>query len=325
MKDPRQHLLENIQLTQVRVEFSSPVVLLCGGVVKQKSNPNDPDPPVLSLRAALNEAILRKEVDFEVFRPEEIGHWQADSTYKNLMDFEADLASICSLIVIILESAGSIAELGAFSQLEDLNKKLVVIKSDRFNDTDLENSFINLGILRFLTEKSSNSVKSYPWDITLPPDNPPNIDAEVVYDVIDDIQGSLRNLSKTEVFKVENQSHVTVLIYELICCFVALKESEILHYINKLGIDLSKGRLKGRLFLLEHFKFITKQNYSDAYFYLENKKDSFHSLRLTYKDGKAERRETKKLECMEYYNQSKDPIDRNRKRAISQKLKGGQL
>src|SRR5690606_5982796 len=95
-------------------------------------------------------------------RPEEITDWHADGVYQNLMEYEADLAGICSLVVIILESPGAIAELGAFSQLEDLSHRLMVITSDSFS----QDSFIELGILRHIRSKNNEgSVRVYPWTV----------------------------------------------------------------------------------------------------------------------------------------------------------------
>ncbi len=162
MDDPRDKLLTDLDVKSCKVKFSStPIVLLCGGVVPEKLYPEAPNPKLQSLR----HAITLKSTSYEIFRPEEITSWQSDSVFKNLMDFEKDLASICTLVVIVLETAGAIAELGAFSQLKDLSKKLIVIKSSKF---DKDDSFINLGILRYIASDHKTSVKSYPWDIDAP-------------------------------------------------------------------------------------------------------------------------------------------------------------
>ena len=167
MDDPRKNLLTDLEIKTCKVKFStSPIVLLCGGKVKQKLYPEAKSPPIQSLR----HAISLESTDYEIFRPEEITTWQFDAVFKNLMDFEKDLASICSLVVIILESAGAIAELGAFSQLVDLSKKLIVIRSDDYSN---DSSFINLGILRYIRAVHPTSIKSYPWKIDTPQDITP--------------------------------------------------------------------------------------------------------------------------------------------------------
>lgn len=142
IEDPRQNLLEKINLEKARVEFSeSHIVLLCGGKVRFKERPDDDEP----IRSSLRHAITHAPPEFETFRPEDITDWHVDGLFKNLMNFEQELAGICSLVVIALESAGSIAELGAFSQLPDLSEKIVAIKSRDFETDANLASFINLG------------------------------------------------------------------------------------------------------------------------------------------------------------------------------------
>ena len=117
LDDPRLVFLNRINLGNSRVVFMDDhIVLLCGGKVALKDRPEDPDPPTSSLR----HAIIRSDTAYETYRPEEITDWHADGLFRNLMDFEQELAGICSLVVVILESAGAIAELSAFSQLPEL-------------------------------------------------------------------------------------------------------------------------------------------------------------------------------------------------------------
>lgn len=313
--DPRTTLLSTIDLAAIRVEFSdTPIVLLCGGPTKIKERPDDQDPPVASLR----DAITRANTTYEVFRPEEITSWQSDGVYKNLMSFEADLASICSLVVIVLESAGSLVELGAFSQLAGLSKKIIAVMSQEFND---DNSFINLGVLRHIAENHDSSIKRYPWNI----ERPDSISQEVVDDVIADIEEELRILKKSEVLKASQPSHVMVLICELIRYFAALKESEILGYLDTIGASISRDDLRRKLFLLQEFKLIKKEPYSDSVFYMRSQ-EPYHRLRLGFKDG--EKKEGSQdplriqLECIEYYNNH--PGHRHRARALAQaQARGG--
>jgi len=304
MDDPREALLSKIDLKACRVELSnSPIVLLCGGKVAFKDRPEDPDPEIASIR----HAITQKQPEYEFFRPEEITSWQNDAVFKNLMSFEADLASICTLVVLVLESAGAIAELGAFSQLDGLRKKLIVIKSGTFND---DTSFINLGILRHIREEHETSVKSYPWNIN----NPSSIQDDVIEDIIHDIQLELNSLPKSSVLKLSLNSHEIVLICELLTLFVALKEKEILIYLQEIGVDINKAKLKGKLFLLTEFKLIKRYEYGGSHFYIRTN-EIYHKLRLTPKKDKSIDALRVPIECIQYYEENKD---RHRSKAIKE-------
>jgi hypothetical protein len=308
--DARLALLSNIDVASCRIEFAeAPLVLLCGGKVPIKDTPNAPNPPTASMRHAITLA----DVPYEIFRPEEIPHWLNDGIYKNLMELEADLASICSMVVIILESAGSLVELGAFSQLPDLSKKIIVVKSSDFVDAP---SFINLGILRHISESHQSGVKSYPWQIQ----NPSSITTEVVDDVISDIRDELSKLGKSQLLKPKQESHAIVFICEIIKLFVALKEHEILEYLIIIGASITKDQLKSKLFLLEQFRLIRREEYSDSIFYMRSTA-TYHKLRLGLKktDLAADLLRIE-MECLEYYQN--DPKHRHRVRAIAQAKKG---
>lgn len=309
LQDPRPALLSAIDIEACKVELSNtPIVLLCGGPVLIKERPDDPTPAIASLRHAVTDA----NTSYEIFRPEEIESWLSDGVFKNLMNLEADLASICSLVVIILESAGSLAELGAFSQLPDLSKKIIAIRSNAFRDAP---SFVNLGILRHLIENETSSVKNYPWDI----ENPTTISSDVVNDVILDIQEGLDRLTQSSQLKLTNSSHVVVLICEIIELFFALKEHEIFDYLIQIGVTITKEELKRKLFLLKEFRLIKNEVYGDATFFIRSE-EKYHRLRMAMKEGSNKDALRINMECLEYYNA--EPKQRHRKKAIAQARQG---
>lgn len=313
--DPRQILLEKISLEKARVEFSeSHIVLLCGGKVRFKERPEDDEP----VRCSLRHAITHASPNFETFRPEDITDWHVDGLFKNLMNFEQELAGICSLVVIVLESAGSIAELGAFSQLPDLSEKIFAIKSRDFEAGANLISFINLGILRFLKEKQDSAVRNYPWNISAPH----AIANEVVEDIVADVSEILERIPKTTVFNGNLTTHIAVLLCELASIFTAVRESEFSNYLEHFDIKISRDDLRRKLFLLERFGLLKREVYSDATFFLIGR-SKFHRLRLSSKDA-AVRIDAARVnvECLEFYRA--DPKQRNRHRAISEASKGVQ-
>ena len=179
--DPREKFIQGLELGESRVSFcGNPIVLLCGGKVSEKSHPDDEE-----VVASLRQKLSKTETAFEFFRPEEITDWHSDGVYKNLIDFEKDLAGICSLVLIVLESAGAIAELGAFSQIEDMKQKMMVISSSEIKE---KNSFIELGVLRHLVDANSGSVRKYPWDMCEARGVFVSVEDEVVDDILSDVK-----------------------------------------------------------------------------------------------------------------------------------------
>ncbi len=230
------------------------------------------------------------------------------------MSFERELASICSLVVIVLESEGALAELGAFSQLGEMSEKIIAIRSSHFVGHD---SFINLGILKFLSGKNTTAVKSYPWEIK----DPASITREVTHDVVSDIEEELAKQPDSQLLKLNQNSHIIVLICELLRLFVALKENELFDYLQMVGVSTTREVLRGQIFLLTEFRIIRKQEYSDAVFYMRSD-EPYHRLRIALKD-KATHCDPLRAEvqCSEYYKAHSDR-HRNRIRAIALAKKG---
>lgn len=313
--DPRQKILSEIDLETSRIFYSrKPIVLLCGGFVPEKHHPDELDPPIRSLRDAITRHVVTLAAPPHIFRPEEIKSWQEDGVFKNLMEFESDLASICSLVAIVVESEGAIAELGAFSQLPDLRKKLIVIVAEEWSQ---KKSFINLGILRYIKEEHGTGVRVYPWEVK----HPLGITADLVTDVVDDIKEELGGLKKSRTFNIANDVHLMVLIYELIKIFVALKEIELLDALKNLGRLVHRDGLRRRLFLLEQFGLIERIGYSDSNFFA-SRDDTFHRLRLASKSGSAVDFLRARIECLEFYKENNS--ERNRNKAIHKARLGGQ-
>ncbi len=48
--------------------------------------------------------------------------WSHDSIYRDLVSFERHVAELSSVIVLVLESPGSIADLGLFSVIDEFKK-----------------------------------------------------------------------------------------------------------------------------------------------------------------------------------------------------------
>lgn len=306
--DPRPILIDKINLSASRVEFTAAhVVLLCGGKVKYKEHKEAPEPPFASLRHAITNA----PSEYETYMPEHIADWHSDGMFKDLMSFEVDLAGICSLVAIVLESPGAIAELGAFSQLPELSKKILAIKSRDFETAAHLTSFINLGILRFILSSNESAVRTYPWSVS----NPQAVSQEVIEDVVSDIQDELTKIPQSPVFRSSLNSHVVILLCELINLFTALKEGEILAYLQALEIQITREELRRKLFLLEKFSLLKQEQYSDAQFYLIGKY-KYHRLRLALKEGEHHDSLRIQADCIAFYNANAK--QRNRARAIKQ-------
>src|SRR5436190_6776347 len=95
----------------VRVRAPSSIVFLCGGVIDARL-----DPPT-ALRDAFYRSIKTAPPAYTVVLAEDANPLTTDAGYGDLLSFESDIAQVVGLILLFAESAGSLAELGAFAAL----------------------------------------------------------------------------------------------------------------------------------------------------------------------------------------------------------------
>ena len=109
---------------------SKPMVFLCGGHQSQRRK----DLAVY----------LRNRTDTLVFFAEDVWGTVSKQRGSDALAMEKGLADLADIVIIIVESAGTLAELGAFSLHEDLQKKLLPVMDKEHENNE---SFINTGPL----------------------------------------------------------------------------------------------------------------------------------------------------------------------------------
>src|SRR5207253_2868759 len=102
-------------------------------------------------RERLAEYVRKRREDTRVFYAEEV--WAAISTIETMsaLEMEAKLATLSDIVIIIVESIGTAAELGAFSLSPELRKKLLPILDVAFRKSE---SFIETGPIRWVDKDS---------------------------------------------------------------------------------------------------------------------------------------------------------------------------
>ncbi|MAD74150.1 MAG: hypothetical protein CML20_05035 [Rheinheimera sp.] len=189
-----------------------------------------------------------------------------DGAYSDLMVFEDDIAKVSTLIIICLESPGSLVELGLLCNNSYLSKRLLVIAPQ--SDVEAKDSFIYLGPLSSLVETDPSSVLIYPW---------PNNELQE-YEHIDliagDIKNKLRNTNKTSKFDIKNSAHIAFLIHDIIQISSPIKITEIELALASINVHINEKFIHRLLFLLEKINLIKFTTYSNVnYYYACNDED----------------------------------------------------
>lgn len=223
-------------------------MFLCGG-------PRDKDPtPLRSVRHMIyNELTSGKHGDVaaRLKVAEEIQDWFRDGKYQDLLTFEEHLAGLSAVIVLVVESAGAIAELGAFSMSEAFLERLLVLVAEVHYEAE---SFIRLGPLKRVENFSDKSVLVYDWHdrdmLGRTTERYEKIDGQMA-EVVEAIKNFTTPSRSERLFKISEPSHLMFLVCDICDMFGALNKTEIKKYLEDLGVQLSQDVLDRYLFLLE--------------------------------------------------------------------------
>jgi hypothetical protein len=106
----------------------------------------------------------------------------------------------------------------------------------------------------------------------------------------------------------------------LIDIFVAIKEGELHEYLSIIGAKISKDELKQKLFLLQRFRLISKEIYSDSVFYVVTS-SATHSVVFVSKVGKVIDRFRLPIQLRQHYKSTGK--DKHRLQVIKRRFGGG--
>ena len=135
----RDSLSEKLKYKFLELKFRPAVVFLCGA---KQSAPRD------TLRRFL---LRRAPSEVLIFYAEEVWERSSRGGDRTLLELEAELADMADVVVIVVESPGTFAELGAFSLSEELRRKLLPIVDAEHEGCD---SFLAHGPLSWIDKES---------------------------------------------------------------------------------------------------------------------------------------------------------------------------
>jgi hypothetical protein len=135
----RERLIQSLTSSHYRFRRSDPVVFLCGG---EKSVARD---ELAAYLKKFGPSVL-------LFYAEYVWELIESRLTLGALKMESDLAALADLVIIIVESPGTFAELGAFSNSDALRPKILPIIDDRFKPP--QRSFLALGPIRWIEAES---------------------------------------------------------------------------------------------------------------------------------------------------------------------------
>jgi hypothetical protein len=200
------------------------------------------------------------------------------SAYGDLLAFERDLASLSSLTVVFVESAGSIAELGSFSVLPEIHRKLLVVIEHGYANKP---SFIWLGPARYLKNQGAHRVQVFPW---LTGDS---VDAglaeDCVGELVEHVEGIVNADPKTMAFQADDIGHKMLLIADMLRVMQLCQKTEIASVLARMSVAVTDQQLDNYISLLWKFELIQKFDYGHNEYY--GYANSEMALDLAFKGG----------------------------------------
>lgn len=216
----------------VRVHAPTSIFFLCGGEAFVGRL------PPRTLREAFTTVLATSGLGpHHLILAEAANPLSLEAGYSDLLRFETDLSQIVSLILLFSESAGSLAELGAFAVVEPIAKRLLVVIEDVYYNAP---SFIKNGPLTLLEREYGEECVLVidRAELGIAEDgNCLAIDVGLLGQrVLPTAIARLEALHEFDKFDKTNNGHIIMLITGLVQQYGALTITEIQQQLEALGV-----------------------------------------------------------------------------------------
>lgn len=297
--------LEKVDVTKERVDVSTLSFFVCGGLVDAGCEP----PPSFRDRFYSYTATNSLGIHDSIVLAESFKDYFKENAYPDLLVFEDEIANISSLVIIFLESPGSLVELGMFCNKPSFYKKLLIVApQDKIHGED---SFIYLGPLENIRKKEPSSVVIYPW----PDQNSSGYESEHLVDLCELIEKKIRKSDKSEKFSHENSGHIALLISDIVTLSYPILVGEIELCLEALNLTINSTVISRHIYLLTKLNIIGSYQYSGHKYYYPIIKG--HSY-LNFIRSRGFDSQKVQMKLRQSFSGSDSPSDRKRRSAFKE-------
>jgi hypothetical protein len=264
MSDFQTSLASQIRLAQSRVKPYEGFIFLCGGT----ADATNPKPA--SIRDAIYRELAKIDaIEQRIRLAEHYKDWAHDSVYRDLVLFERHLAELSSVIVLVLESPGAIAELGLFSTIDEFRSKLLVyVDAGHYR----QQSFIRLGPIDYLEKTHNNDAECHSWIKRIKDKEIFDRDAaeQLQPELAEPITNRLKASKSEEPFDSSRWLHLALLTCDLLNLFSALTVRDVFNCLSKLGLPWLEPDIRQALFLMEKMNLLTMEPSGNQRYFVAN-------------------------------------------------------
>jgi hypothetical protein len=298
---------QSVKASSCRVRNTLNLIFLCGG---PKQNPKLPTPFRSARDYFFRHVQNTPTIATRVRLAEDIGLWQDHETFTDLLEVEEYVAALADLIILFVESPGSVAELGAFSALTAVQPKLLAVVNKHFK----EPSFISEGPVRRLKFKNS-PIYEYTWNPSsrlLNAEKNLGVFNDLSEDICDLLQRREQAFQKEQTLDLTLHGHTMLMVADLIDIAFAATITDIHECLKAVGKDILLSHLQKYLFLLTDLSII-RTEYLDGPLYVSKGKGPY--ILYDFLEGaQVKNRERAKVEI-------RSQLEGTRKRILHRHLK----
>jgi hypothetical protein len=260
MLDAVADFLKSVNIPASRVINTPNLIFLCGGITKKNGLYESARDYFHRYLRANNPSIAKR-----VRLAENVNKSLNPGSFSDLLDLENYLADVSDLLIIFVESPGSIAELGAFAASAPLNPKTLAVLNSHYN---LERTFIADGPVKRIKDRQAY-LYHYEWD-------PDDLNSAATVGEFKDMSEDLIKLleerqhsaSREQILNVETHGHKMLLVADLIGVIGITFEAELLECLTLCGCQVTKQDFQRYVTLLEYLHIIVKKHNSRYTYYL---------------------------------------------------------
>ncbi|MDR5907869.1 retron St85 family effector protein [Franzmannia qiaohouensis] len=270
-------LLGAIDLEGSKVVRRERFIFLCGGAAS-----HDPSAPT-SLRQLLLPPAgpILPFPDFTVLLAENAAAAFAKTSFDDLLEHEQVISAIADAVILIVESPGSLCELGAFVKIDEIAKKLIIVMQGKYLRGA---SFVTKGALRHHEIKYGREPLGYEWET----DNLGIVHCEEVVknSLIEGVNKEVTEVAKsnrTSRFENHLVEHRAFLV--LLACFLLRAPSitEVDKAVEVMGVSMKQSEIRNLLEVLIFSKLVYPAQDGKQTFYVP--KVQAAPLRVSFKKG----------------------------------------
>jgi hypothetical protein len=278
-------LFEDLNKETLRIRRPSKIIFFCGGAME-----NGPRVAGSLRRYLLRDRRIDRRIKASLILAEKANSLYRDTSYSDLITFEEDIARISAMVLVIAESPGSFAELGAFVAIDAIRRALAVLIQTEHEERE---SFIRYGPIQKIKNEDDRRIGTYPWKVHK---NGAIVKASVrshVTSVIGFINELLGSPTSEEQFAGKDGIESFIIILWVLHLSQAIAIRELYDYTSKL-IPLEENELKNKLFCMQLAGWVEKYSYGNkTYWYSVSEYDPISSY--SFKAGAVNRPSERKL------------------------------